>query len=94
MWECAMSKFHEIRRPKSGGFVSFSKGCAFVLALRTLLRFLCRSHKEREKFLCIVYKVFRPSGVVGFREVGWQRCTGEISDVDVSRYRFFPEKWR
>lgn len=24
MWECAMSKFHEIRRPKSGGFVSFS----------------------------------------------------------------------
>ena len=50
MRECAMSKFHEIRRPKSGGFVSFSKGCAFVLALRTLLRFLCRSHKEREKF--------------------------------------------
>lgn len=42
--------------------------------------------------MCIVYKVFRPSGVVGFREVGWQRCTGEISDVDVSRYRFFPEK--
>lgn len=41
-----------------------------------------------------MYKVFRPSGVVGFREVGWQRCTGEISDVDVSRYRFFPEKWR
>ena len=32
MRECAMSKFHEIRRPKSGGFVSFSKGCAFVLA--------------------------------------------------------------
>jgi phenazine biosynthesis protein PhzF family protein len=41
-----------------------------------------------------VYKILRPSGAVGFREVGWQRCTGEISDADVSRYRFFPEKRR
>lgn len=44
--------------------------------------------------MCIVYKVLRPSDAVGFREVGWQRCTGEISDVDVPRYRFFPEKRR
>ena len=41
-----------------------------------------------------MHKVLRPSDAVGFRKAGWQRCTGEISDVDVSRYRFFPEKRR
>ena len=71
MRECAMSKFHEIRRPKSGGFVSFSKRRAFVLVLRTLLRFLCRSYKEREKFCasCTMFFV-HPAPLASGRQAG------------------------
>ena len=47
MRECAMSKFHEIRHPEQHGFVFFSKRRAFVLALCTLLRFLCRTKNVR-----------------------------------------------